>query len=149
MKRITNLCIFLLLAGPITMKAKGQDTMISVNKLPANSREFLNTHFNEMEISYVEVEKELLWVEGYEVILIDGTEVNFSRDGEWKEVERRKNAVPPAIVPGEIARYVEKNFPGKEILAIEKDNRKWEIKLSNRMELSFDTKWRLIDLDAD
>jgi hypothetical protein len=149
MKRIISLCILLLLTGPMAMRAKGQDTMISADKLPENSRKFLNTHFNEMEISYVEVEKELLWVEGYEVILIDGTEVYFTRNGEWKEVERRKNAVPPAIIPREISRYVEKNFPGKEILAIEKENRKWEIKLNNRMELSFDMKWRLIDLDAD
>jgi len=133
----------------MAMMAKGQDAMISVDKLPANSRSFLSTHFNEMEISYVEVEKDLMWVKGYEVILIDGTEINFTRKGEWKEVERRKNAVPSAIIPREIIQYVEKNFPGKEILAIEKETRKWEIKLNNRMELSFDMKGRLVDLDAD
>lgn len=149
MKRIISLCLLIWLTGSTVMMAKGQDVMISVEKLPANSRDFLNTHFNEMEISYVEVEKDLLWVEGYEVILIDGTEVNFTRNGEWKEVDRRKSAVPPAIIPGEIARYVEKNFPGKEILAIEKETRKWEIKLNNRMELSFDLKGRLIELDMD
>lgn len=149
MKRTVSLCILLLLAGSMAMRAKGQDTMISADKLPANSREFLNTHFREMEISYVEVEKELMWVEGYEVILIDGTEINFTRKGEWKDVERRKSAVPSAIIPKEITLYVEKNFPGKEILAIEKETRKWEIKLNNRMELTFDLKGRLIDLDAD
>lgn len=149
MKRIISLCILLLLTGSIAIMAKGQDTMISVDKLPANSRSFLNTYFSEMEISYVEVEKDLMWVKGYEVILIDGTEINFTRKGEWKEVERRTNAVPSAIIPKEIARYVEKNFPGKEILAIERETRKWEIKLNNRMELSFDRKGRLIDLDVD
>ncbi len=149
MKRIISLCILLLLAGPTAMMAKGQDTMISVDRLPAESRSFLNTYFSEIEVSYVEVDKELMWVTGYEVILIDGTEINFARNGQWKEVERRKNAVPPAIIPKEIVQYVEKNFPGKEILGIEKETRKWEIKLNNRMELSFDMKGRLIDMDAD
>lgn len=139
----------LALTASMALMAKGQDTMISADKLPKNSRDFLYTHFSEMDISYVEVEKDLLWVKGYEVILIDGTEICFSRKGEWTEVERQKNAVPPALIPREIARYVETYFPGKAILAIERENRKWEIKLDNRMELAFDRRGRLIEWDAD
>jgi hypothetical protein len=149
MKKTILLSILLLLAEAATMKVKGQDKMISADELPTKSREFLNTHFKGMEISYVEVDKELLWTEGYEVILTDGTEINFNRNGEWKEVDCRRNPVPTAIIPKEITLHVAKNFPDREILAIEKETRKWEIKLNGRMELTFDTKYRLIDMDMD
>lgn len=148
MKRIILLCS-LLLTSTMLFMAKGEDVMISVDKLPVNSRDFLQTHFGAMEISYIEVEKELLWIKGYEVILIDGSEICFSRKGEWTEVERPDTAIPAALIPKEIAEYVTKHFPGKEILAIEKEMRRWEIKLNNRMELAFDRKGRFIGIDAD
>ncbi|MDF9830777.1 PepSY-like domain-containing protein [Parabacteroides sp. PF5-6] len=149
MRKIINLCVLLALSASMALLAKGQDARITVDKLPANSRDFLQTHFREMEISYVEVEKDLMWIRGYEVILIDGTEICFSRKGEWTEVERQKNAVPPALIPREIAQYVAQYFSGKTILAIERESRKWEIKLDNRMELAFDRRGRLVEQDAD
>jgi len=149
MKRVVSLFMLLLLISSTTLMADGRDHAITADRLPVSSRDFLKAHFDDLQISYVEVDKDLMWVKGYEVILIDGTEVNFTRNGEWKEVERRHNAVPVAIVPLEIKQYVQTNFPGKEIMAIEKETRKWEVKLNNGMELSFNMKGQLIDLDAD
>lgn len=141
--------MLLLLIGSATFIMEGRNNVVTAERLPTVSRDFLNTHFEDLQISYVEIDKDLLWVKGYEVILVDGTEINFFRNGEWKEVERRHDAVPTAIIPQEINRYVKSNFPQKEILAIEKDTRRWEIKLSNGMELTFNLKGQLIDLDAD
>ena len=38
-------------------------------------------------------------------------------------------------------------FPGTQVLKIERDGNGYELKLSNRQELEFDTKFRLTDID--
>lgn len=149
MKTMRSLFLILMLVGSTTGWADNRKHHATAASLPEISRAFLNTHFGEMKISYVEVDKYLLWVKEYEVILIDGTEVNFDRHGEWTEVDCRKTAVPAVIIPAEIVSYLNSYYPQKTVVAIEKESRKWEIKLDNGMELSFNKQGDLIDMDAD
>ncbi|MDH6342702.1 hypothetical protein M2480_000730 [Parabacteroides sp. PFB2-12] len=149
MKRVYPLCVILLLAVSTSLWADNDRNAATAENLPATSREFLNTHFRNTHISYVEIDKYLFWISGYEVILVDGTEVNFARNGEWTEVERKKEAVPAVIIPKKITAYIKENFPKQIVLAIEKEFKKWEIKLNNGIELSFNKKEEIIEVDAD
>ncbi|MDL2255449.1 PepSY-like domain-containing protein [Parabacteroides sp. OttesenSCG-928-G06] len=149
MKRTISISILLLLITSATLFAEKRRNSLTVANLPAISREFLNKYFHNIDISYVEIDKDLFLVSGYEVILTDGTEINFTRKGEWIEVERNQEPVPPAIIPKEIIAYVKAYFPKMLVLAIEKESRKWEIKLNNGIELSFNRKGELIEVDAD
>ena len=69
------------------------------------------------------------------------------KSGEWKEVRCRQSEVPAQIVPEAIRNYVKTNYPDARILQIEYDDNEYEIKLSNRWEITFDSKMRVIDID--
>ena len=51
------------------------------------------------------------------------------------------------LIPEKIRTYVGKEFPGREIRRIEHDNKLFEVTLDNKYELSFNSAYRLIDID--
>ena len=65
----------------------------------------------------------------------------------WEKVECRGGAVPTTIVPGAITTYVRTHFPGETITQIERDGNKYEVELSNRLELKFDRNGRFLKVD--
>ena len=69
------------------------------------------------------------------------------RAGEWTEVKCQQNEVPAQIIPETIRTYVKTNYPDTKIVQIEKDKKEYEVKLSNRWEIKFDSKMRVIDID--
>jgi hypothetical protein len=87
----------------------------------------------------------------YEVRLSDGTEIEFTRKGEWKNIDCKHSniytSVPAELIPVEIANYVKASFPNENIIKIDKDRRDWEIELSNRLEIKFDKKFRILEYD--
>ena len=38
----------------------------------------------------------------YDVLLADGTEIEFSSRGEWKEVDGKRTALPTSFIPAQI-----------------------------------------------
>ena len=72
----------------------------------------------------------------YEVDLKSGAEVDFQENGDWKEVKAaRGNAVPAAIIPTAITKYVSTNFKGQSIVEISRKRGGYEVELSNGTEL--------------
>jgi hypothetical protein len=118
-----------------------------IQKLPVNSQQFLQTHFSDVKVSHISIERSWIGIRDYDVILTDGTEVEFMKSGEWKEVNRRGLEVPQDIVLPAIANYVKTNFPGSIIVAIEKDDRKLEVKLNNGLELNFSAQGQLRSIE--
>ena len=55
--------------------------------------------------------------------------------------------VPAAIIPEEILKYMIANYPETKILEIEHDSEGYEIKLSNRLEIKFNNKFQVVDID--
>lgn len=122
------------------------DKLIKKSELPAESQQFINDNFSGVEITYAKLERELL-ERSYEVVLADGTKLEFTSKGAWKEVDCRYAEVPAAIVPQAIKNYVAKNYPGEKVLKIERDRGYYELKLSNRYELTFNKDYNIIDID--
>lgn len=83
----------------------------------------------------------------YKVVFVNGAKVEFAKNGEWKDVECKYGEVPAAIVPQQIRDYVTKNYPKNKIVAIDRDRRDYEVELDNGLDLKFDLKFRLIDID--
>ena len=83
----------------------------------------------------------------YEVIFASSSKVEFFKDGTWKEVDCKYSAVPEAVIPEAILRYVKTNYPGHKVVKIEKEDRGYEAKLANGMKLEFDKKFNLVDID--
>ena len=120
-------------------------TMCASDPTPA-IQQFVKTYFPETTILYTQFD------DGeYEVILSDGTEIDFTRKGEWKSIDCKHSniytSIPDALIPMEIANYVKSSFPDESIIKIDKDRRDWEIELSNRLEIKFDKKFNVLEFD--
>lgn len=122
------------------------DIPIPVSQLPGYVTTFVKKYFPNQTIQAAEKDAEFGGTE-YEVYLNDGTKVKFDKRSNWKEVDCRAGAVPAAIVPKAIAAYVKANYPGQEITQIEFDDKKYEVELTNRLELKFDKKGRFLKID--
>lgn len=90
------------------------------------------------EISVIKIDKDFGRVSDYEVILTDGTEIKFDRNGNWEDVECSNNkSVPASFIPKGISEFVSNNQPNTHIVGIEKDHGGYEIALSNGIEAKF------------
>lgn len=124
----------------------GGDKVINKNQLPAQAQSFLNEHFAGSKISYAKQDTDFLQ-RTYEVMLADGTKLEFTSKGAWKEVDCRYGEVPAAIVPAPVSKYVNENYKDAKILKIERDSRGYEVKLSNKLELAFNNDFKIVDID--
>ena len=83
------LCVGVACASP--------DRPISKEQLPATAQQFLQEYFADVEVTLAHEDGPVVRRE-YDVTLADGTHIEFSADGRWREVESR-GALPQGIVP--------------------------------------------------
>ncbi len=141
MKRIhyfllTLVCLF------TSSMAMADDVPIPVEKLPTEAKTFIKAHFADKSVLLATKD----W-DSYECHLDDGTKIDFNKKGVWQKVDCLMNAVPAALVPAQIAKYVTATFPNCTIIKIEKERYGWDIELSNDMELKFNKQGVLIGMD--
>ena len=123
-----------------------KDKMITPEQLPAAARTFITTNFPDNRVLFAQKDSEFMKTR-YEVRLKDGTEIDFDKKGEWDKVDCKLKAVPAALVPQPIATYVETNFPGVQIVKIDKERHGYDIELSNDLDLKFNHSGMLIGMD--
>ena len=145
MKKIITIALAVFSLGILTANADN-DRLTTKENLPQKAQKFININFKDSKITYVKDERDFL-ERTYEVLFTNGTKVEFDRNGEWKEVDCRKSSVPIAILPAQILKYVNDNYPDVKVIQIERDRIDYEVKLSNRLELTFDKKFNIIDID--
>lgn len=145
MKKLTIIFATLLLAL-VSLPASAKDRIITLGELPVAAQHFVKDHFGTVQISYVKVDEEFFGKD-YKVIFVDGSKVEFSKEGDWTEVDCRYRQLPLAIVPTPIRDYVARQFTGRKFVSIERDNRYYEVKLDNGLELKFDKEFRLVEVD--
>ena len=131
----------------ISITANAQETIIVRKQLPLNAQKLIKTNFSDKTIDYIIADKELISTD-YSVKFTDGSEIDFNSEGNWTEIDCKKNAIPSKIVKSSIANYVKEKFPNTHIVKIEKEifNRE-EIKLSNGLELEFNSKGELRNIN--
>ena len=118
------------------------DTPIPVDQLPEAARTFVQTNFKDQKIVYAEKD----W-NSFECRLADGTKIEFTKKGAWKKIDRKNVAVPAALVPENIQKYVKDNFAGCTVTKIDKERYGYEIELSNDIDLKFNFQGALIGMD--
>lgn len=119
---------------------------INVNQLPKKAQTFLTTYFPEAKISLARKEFDMTEL-SYDVIFTNGSKVEFDRKGEWTEVDCLTHPLPAGIVPKNIEKIIKEQYPDAQAIKIERDRREIDVKLSNRVELTFNKKMQLIDID--
>lgn len=121
------------------------DKLVPADQLPAAAHSFIQQYFPGIPISYVKKDAGLKT--SFEVVLTDGTEIDFDGKGEWDSVDCRRSAVPEALVPAAIGGYVQTNFTGQMIVKIDKELYGYEIELGSGLDLKFDSSGKLIRID--
>lgn len=117
------------------------------SKLPLVSKQFIKKHFPTEKISYVIIDVEGL-SSNFEVKLSSGKEIEFYKNGDWKEIDAKKEAIPEAILPEKILQYVKDNFEDDVfVVQIEKKILGIEVELSNKLEIDFTSKGKFIRYD--
>lgn len=144
MKRIIALLTCLLLTS-FAVQAS-DDKPIDFSQLPKQSQQFIKTYFPGYSVALVKTERDF-FDKSYEVIFTNGNKIDFDRSGRWKEVDCTYSQLPEEIIPLEIRNYAAKHFPNIKINQIEKERRSYEISLANDIELTFDLKFNIIDID--
>ncbi|MBQ2435603.1 MAG: PepSY-like domain-containing protein [Bacteroidaceae bacterium] len=126
---------------------------INVSQLPQKAQTFLSTYFSEAKVSLARREFDIVEL-SYDVIFTDGSKVEFDRKGNWTEVDCMGKPLPEGIVPAAIEKVIKEQYPEAKATKIERDRREMErdrheieVKLNNRVELTFNKKMQLIDID--
>jgi len=133
----------LLLGFAITASAQKK---IESGELPKPAQEFLQKHFSNTSIDLVKKDAEH-GEKGYEVKLKDGTEVEFWKDGSYREVDGDGKPIPTAFVPASIKDYVAKNYPNEKITHIDYGHKDVDVDLTNKIDLEFTKDGKFIKED--
>lgn len=141
----TFAAVALMLLVSVSSKAD-KDKPIDVSQLPETAQTTLKTYFNDRKVALAKVESGV-FEKNYDVIFTNGDKVEFNSKGEWTEIQCKQSQVPAGLVPSQISLYVKSNYSGTKIVEIEKDSKEYEVTLSNGIELTFNKKFKLIDID--
>lgn len=142
--------IFIALIAVIGIAAVGQAKdkyAHDASVLPKAAQTVIANNFK-AKVSLVKIDKDFGRVSEYEVILTDGSEVTFDRDGNWKNVEvKASGSVPSAFIPAGVANYVKAHHKGQKVIGIEKEGSGYEVELSNGIDMKFNKSGEFVRYD--
>ena len=137
---------FLVAVLLLTAVATQAQKKISNSELPKEATTFLEKHFKNNAIDHAKKDSEH-GEKGFEVILADGTEVEFYKDGQWREVDGNDKPIPTAFIAASITDYVKKNYPNEKITHIDKGHKDIDVDLTGKIDLEFDKNGKFLKVD--
>ncbi|MDE6291117.1 MAG: PepSY-like domain-containing protein [Muribaculaceae bacterium] len=135
MKKILKLLPLLLIAvlGISLSSCSDKDEPVSPKELPSIAKDFIIEYFPSASIVSSQKDKD-----DYDVVLSDGTKIEFNKKGEWIDVEAAPaKTLPTGFYPANIDSYLAENFEGIGISEITKVNRGYEVEIFTGTELLF------------
>ena len=111
----------------IFVYADRREKEIKTENLPQNVQQFISSQFSNEEIVGARVVKY-----GYhKVMLTNGYEALFDREGKWLEIDNEYNhALPSTIVtllPQQAQKYIAENHPDCKVCGIERNRHGYEV----------------------
>ena len=79
MKKFLSLLVLALVAVQFSF-AKDVITK-DMNQLPLPARNFINSNFTKPQVAHIKIDKDMMESTKYEVLLMDGTEIDFDSKG--------------------------------------------------------------------
>ena len=122
------------------------DRPVNVNQLPQTAQQVIKKQFAGSKIALAKQESDMFG-KSFDVIFTNGNKIEFDRSGNWTDIDCKRSAVPTSLIPTQIRNYVNKSYSGQKVIQIERDRKNYEVKLSGGIELTFDKKFKLIDID--
>ena len=142
MKQIKIFLMALVCLFTQSVMVMADDKPIPPQQLPAAAQQFVKTYFPQNKVVYAEKD----W-KSYEAMLDNGAKIEFDKKGNWDKVEYKMGAVPAALIPANIATYVQSSFPNTAITKIDKERYGYEVELANDIELKFNNAGAIIGYD--
>ncbi|MBD3582792.1 PepSY-like domain-containing protein [Flavobacterium selenitireducens] len=130
------------------LSANAQLNKIKVSELPQPAQAFLSEHFKEYKIAQAYKESQI-GEKGFEVKMTDGTEVEFTKDGKWREVDGNDKPIPTAFIDKKITSYIAKAYPGKKITHIDYGHKDIDVDLEGKLDLEFDKNGNFLKGEID
>lgn len=143
MKRMIFLvCMFLMMGTTYSMADDGY--VVGIQQLPAGAQEVMTKCFADKTVLTILKERD-----EYEVIFNNGEKIEFNKKGEWTEVSCHTTQVPDILIPNPIKMRIMADFSNTRIVKIDRsrNGKKYEVKLSNGLEVEFDKKFNVIKVD--
>lgn len=110
------------------------DTSASFDQLPEQAQSFVKLFFSSYTLQSIETSSD-----GWEVNFTNGTEIDFNSAGSWTSIDcGPRDTVPYDLVPVNIHTFVKENYPSAGVVEISRDNKEYEVELSNGIEATFD-----------
>jgi hypothetical protein len=125
---------------------KADDRPVTFNQLPQAAQTFINTNYPDEKVAFATVDDDFIRPD-YHVALVSGVMLQFEHGGSLEKIETRNGNIPAGIIPFHIIYMVKQYYPEAQITEYEIGKRSYEVKLSNRMEMKFNTKFQIIELD--
>lgn len=123
------------------------EQVISFNKLPVAAQNFVAKNYPNAKVVSVVKDSEHSGSE-YELLLSDGTKIEFSNNGDWTDINAPMGqSIPDKIAPTAIVSYIESNYPSIGINEIAKKSWGYEIELINGLDLRFSATGTFIGID--
>lgn len=135
-------CLFVVSVNAVA----SNDKPIEVSQLPQIAQQVLKKDFSKMKIALAKMESGIFDT-SYDIIFTNGDKVEFDRNGNWTELKCKYSQVPVRLIPAAINSYVKKNYSSAKVLEIERDRNEYDVKLSNGIEITFNKKFQVIDID--
>ncbi|MEL1254797.1 PepSY-like domain-containing protein [Flavobacterium sp. DGU38] len=142
----TKISTVVLLLGFVI--ATNAQKKIEVAELPKPAQEFLKKYFSDSAVESAKKDAEH-GEKGYEVKLKDGTEVEFWKDGSYREVDGGDKPIPTAFIPQNIKNYVAKHYPNEKITHIDYGHKDLDVDLTNKIDLEFTKEGKFIKGEKD
>lgn len=142
----TKIIIVALLLGFVI--STNAQKKIEVTELPKPAQEFLKKYFGNTSVEIAKKDAEH-GEKGYEVKLKDGTEVEFWKDGSYREVDGDNKPIPTEFIPQSVKDYVAKNYPNEKITHIDYGHKDLDVDLTNKIDLEFTKEGKFIKGEKD
>ena len=143
--RIMMIAIYCILSCNILASA-GNDKPISVSTLPTKAQILLTNYFGNQKVALATIESGIV-NRSYDVVLQNGTKLEFNKKGELTEIDYKQGVVPVKLIPLSIKNYLQNNYPRQSVKKLEIKKNEYEVELSNGMDLTFNKHFQLIDID--
>ena len=126
--------------------AGAEDKPVTFNQLPDAARTFLDANYQSVKLVLATKDDDFIRPE-FNVVLENGVAIQFDNDGRLDKISSRSGDIPTAVIPKQITDIVKSHYPDAHIVEYEVDRKTYEVKLSNRIEITFDSSFRLIEID--
>ncbi|MDE5731586.1 MAG: PepSY-like domain-containing protein [Bacteroidales bacterium] len=143
MKRIIA---FVAGVSAFVFSACADDRPCTFEQLPDEAKAFVNSTYQGVEVMYVTKDDDIFRPD-YNVMLTNGIIMEFSHSGSLKKIEAKKGSISPALIPEGIRKFVDMHYPDAEYVEYEIGRKTYEVKLSNRLELKFNSAFHIIEVD--